>query len=145
MTMQKKPLEKHDGRDPRCRWLCDSYFNWSGRRVGVDVNQNFHSGRKWFKLDGSVNQAQNFLYFFICKILLCRENRIFRVAGRMTACLKEHMNFVETYIWREDFTPGKKNPMDKAINSHPIRSSNKREKRWWLCLCQLFVLIFCYY
>ena len=101
--------------------------------------------RKYLKRDGSVNYLQTFFCYSICEMPLCKENRIDLVAGRTITCSKEHVNFDETHLWYNDFIHCRNFIIDKMIKSYPRRSSKKRNKRQWACLCQCFFVICSHY
>ena len=117
----------------------------SGRRSRVNFNHNCCACRKHLKQDGSVNYVHTSFCCSICKIPLCRENRIYLVAERTITFLKEHVNSDETHVCYNDFTHCRNFTIVKMINSHPLGSRKKRNNRWWMCLHQFFVVIFSYY
>ena len=96
-------MDKILGAD-RCMTLpATAKWREAERVVGIAVNQCCHVCRKFLKRNGSVNYVQTCFYSSICKMPLCRENRIDLVAGRTMTFLKEHINSDETRFYCDDF------------------------------------------
>ena len=111
-------------------------------KVGTHVDQKWCAWRKHLKRDWSINHVKPFFFCSICKMPLCRENKVNPEAGRAMIFLEDHEHSDESHFCCNDLIRCKNFPKDKILNVHPLRSSKQRKKRHWN-LPHEFVVVFC--